>query len=82
MSPEQELTNLNIDIGDAEKQRDKDTLNSVGASWNTIGADYIARDAITLLKEAGILESVTHASVLTKYEDAIRESICYPKVKP
>ena len=26
----------------------------VGASWDTIGADYIAHDAITLLKEAAI----------------------------
>ena len=41
--------------GEAEKQRDKDTLDPVGASWDTIGADYIARDAITLLmKEADI----------------------------
>ena len=81
MSPEQELTKLNIDIDNAEKQRDKDTFDPVGASWDTIGADYIARDAITLLKEAGILEIVTPASVLAKYEGAIRESICYPKVK-
>ena len=29
-------------------------LDPVGASWDTIGADYIARNAITLLKEAGI----------------------------
>ena len=32
-------------------------LDPVGASWDTIGADYIARNAITLLKEAGILKS-------------------------
>ena len=57
MSPEQELTKLNLAIGEAEKQRDKDTLDPVGASWDTIGADYIARNAITLLKEAGILKS-------------------------
>jgi len=54
MSSEQELTKLNIDIGETEKQRGKNTLDPVGASWYTIGADYIARDAITLLKEAGI----------------------------
>ena len=82
MSLDQELTSLNIDTGEAEKQRDKDKLDPVRASCDTIGADYIARDAITLLKEAGILEIVTPASVLTKYEDAIRESICYSKVKP
>ena len=82
MSPEQELANLNIEIGKAEKQRDKDKLDPVGASRNTIDADYIAHDAITLLEDASILEIVTPASVLTKYEDAIRESICYSKVKP
>ena len=54
MSSEQKPTKLNTDIGEAEKQRDKDTLDPVGASWDTIGADYTARDAITLLKEAGI----------------------------
>ena len=54
MSPTQELNKLNIDIGDAEKQRDKDKLDPVRASCDTIGADYIARDAITLLKETGI----------------------------
>ena len=54
MFSEQELTKLNIDISEAKKQRDKYTFDSVGASWNTIGADYIARNAITLLKEAGI----------------------------
>ena len=81
MSLEQELTKLNIDIGDAEKQRDKDTINPVGASWDTIGADYIAPDAITLLKDASTLEIVTSASVLAKHEGAIKESICYSKVK-
>ena len=54
MSPEQELANLNIEIGKAEKQRDKDKLDPVGASRNTIDADYIAHDAITSFKEAGI----------------------------
>ena len=54
MSLDQELTSLNIDTGEAEKQLDKDQLDPVGASWDTIGADYIARNAITLLKEAGI----------------------------
>ena len=81
MSPEQQLINLNIDMGDAGKHQDKDKFDPVGASWDTIDADYIAHDAITLLEDASILEIVTPASVLTKYEDAIRESICYPKVK-
>ena len=52
--------------GDAERQRDKDTLDPVGASWDTIDADYIARNANTLLKEAGILKIVTPTSVLAK----------------
>lgn len=57
MSPEQELAKLNIDIGDAENERDKGTLDPVGASWDTIGTDHIAHiahNANTLLKEAGI----------------------------
>ncbi len=29
-------------------------LDPVGASWDTIGADYVARDAVRLVKEAGI----------------------------
>src|SRR5262245_61697938 len=41
-------------------------LDPVGASWATVGADHVARDAITLLKDAGILEVVTPTDVLAK----------------
>jgi hypothetical protein len=37
-------------------------LDPVGASWATVGADHAARDAITLLKNAGILAVVTPAT--------------------
>jgi hypothetical protein len=50
-------------------------LDPVGASWNTIGADFIARDAILLLKEAGILEIVTSQAVLEQFSSALEESI-------
>ncbi|MGM0561897.1 MAG: hypothetical protein ACQETX_12610 [Pseudomonadota bacterium] len=50
-------------------------LDPVGASWNTVGADHIARDAARLLKDAGILEIVTPATVLAKYEQPIAEAI-------
>ncbi|QPB24745.1 hypothetical protein [Rhizobium sp. 007] len=54
-------------------------LDPVGASWDTIGADHIARDAVLQLKDAGILEIVTPAAVLAKYkrpiEDAIRRDM-------
>jgi len=49
-------------------------LDPVGASWDTIGADHIARDAVRQLKDAGILEIVTPATVLT-YEQPITEAI-------
>ncbi len=35
-------------------------LDPVGASWDTVGADNIARDGVRQLKDAGILEIVTH----------------------
>jgi hypothetical protein len=50
-------------------------LDPVGASWHTIGADHVARDAVRLLKTAGILEIVTPATVLAKYEAPIAEAI-------
>jgi hypothetical protein len=46
-------------------------LDPVGASWETIGADHIARDAVQALKDAGILDIVTPATVLAKYERPI-----------
>jgi len=50
-------------------------LDPVGASWDTIGADFIARDAILLLKEAGILEIVMPQTVLEQFSSALEESI-------
>ncbi len=50
-------------------------LDPVGASWDTVGADYIARDAVCQLKDAGILEIVTPATVLAKYEAPIADAI-------
>jgi len=50
-------------------------LDPVGASWGTIGADFIARDAILLLKDAGILEIVTPQTVLEQFSSALEESI-------
>ena len=37
-------------------------LDPVGASWDTVGGDHFARDAVRLLKHAGILEIVTPAN--------------------
>lgn len=50
-------------------------LDPVGASWDTIGADYVARDAVRLLRDADILETVPPAVVLAKYEAPIAVSI-------
>ncbi|MEY4809553.1 MAG: hypothetical protein RLZZ206_3942 [Cyanobacteriota bacterium] len=50
-------------------------LDPVGASSNTIGADHVARDAVTLLKDAGILEIITPSTVLAQYEKPIAEAI-------
>lgn len=50
-------------------------LDPVGASWNTVGADHFARDAVKLLKEAGILEIVPPAPVLAKYEAPIADAV-------
>lgn len=50
-------------------------LDPVGASWGTVGADPIARDAVRQLKDVGILEIVTPATVLANYETPIAEAI-------
>lgn len=50
-------------------------LDPVGARWATIGAEHIARDAVRQLRHAGILEIVTPATVLAKYEQPIAEAI-------
>lgn len=50
-------------------------LDPVGASWDTIGADHVARDAVRALKDAGILEVVTPSKVLAKYEAPIADAI-------
>jgi hypothetical protein len=50
-------------------------LDPVGASWDTIGADHVARDAVRQLKDAGILEIVTPATVLTQYQASIAAAI-------
>lgn len=50
-------------------------LDPVGASWDTIGADYVARNSGGLLKDASILEIVTPAKVLAQYEAPIAEAI-------
>jgi hypothetical protein len=50
-------------------------LDPVGANWDTIGADHITRDVVRQLNDAGILEIVTPATVLTKYERLIAEAI-------
>jgi hypothetical protein len=50
-------------------------LDPVGASWNTIGADHFARDAVKLLADEKILKVVTPGDVLAKYEAAITAAI-------
>jgi hypothetical protein len=50
-------------------------LDPVSASWNTIGAGHVARDAVRLMKDAGILEIVTPTTVLAKYQGPIAEAI-------
>lgn len=50
-------------------------LDPVGASWDTIGADHITRDAVRQLKDAGILEIVSPTTVLVKYEKQIADAI-------
>lgn len=50
-------------------------LDPVGASWDTVGADSIARDAVRQLEDAGILEIVTPATVLAQYAAPIAAAI-------
>jgi hypothetical protein len=50
-------------------------LNPIGASWDAIGADHAARDAVRQIKDAGILENVTSATVLAKYNRPIADAI-------
>lgn len=49
-------------------------LDPVGASWARVGSDHVARDAISLLKDVGILEVVTPADVLVKCSGALMVS--------
>ncbi len=44
-------------------------LDPVGASWDTIGADHYAREAVKLLRDAGILQTVMPANVLARFAD-------------
>jgi hypothetical protein len=50
-------------------------LDPVGASSGSVGTEYPAREAVKMLQDAGILQIVTPADVLAKYEDAIRDAI-------
>ncbi len=50
-------------------------LDPTGASWNTIGAHPVARDAVQQLRDAGMLELVTPSTVLAQYESVIARSI-------
>jgi hypothetical protein len=50
-------------------------LDPVGASSNTIGADQAACDAVTLLKDAGILEIITSATALAQNKRPMAEAI-------
>ena len=50
-------------------------LDPVGASWDVIGADRVARDAVRQLTDAGILEIVTPAAVLAKCEQTVADAI-------
>jgi hypothetical protein len=58
-------------------------LDPIGASWNTVGADHVARDVVRQLKEAGSLEIVTPAAVLAQHAgplaDAIRHDMADPE---
>ncbi len=50
-------------------------LDPVEASWGTIGTGGFARDAVMQLRDAGILEIITPATVLQTYEADIAEAI-------
>jgi len=50
-------------------------LDPVGASWETIGTEWYAREAVQLLSGAGILERVSPARVLADFERPISVAI-------
>jgi hypothetical protein len=50
-------------------------LDPVGASWDTVGIDHLARDAVRQIKEAGVLEIVSPSTVLAQYEAPISAAI-------
>ena len=50
-------------------------LDPVGASWETIGADHLVRDAVQLLAGAKILETVSPVDVLAKYATPLTDAI-------
>ena len=50
-------------------------LDPVGASWDTIGADPQAREAVELLRKEHILETIDPSEVLPLYEQPIEEAI-------
>lgn len=50
-------------------------LDPVGASWDSIGIESQVRDAVRKLKSAGILEIVSPATILTKFEQPIAKAI-------
>jgi len=50
-------------------------LDPVGASWVRIGADHVARDAVELLRGAGLLHVVKPAEVLQIHEQAITAAV-------
>ncbi len=58
-------------------------LDPAGASWNTIGADDVARGALKELTDAGLLEVVRPADVLQRFSapmlDAIRRDLSDPE---
>ena len=53
-------------------------LDPVGASSNTIGADHVARDAVTLLKDAGILEIITPSTVPPAVRKVVARAFDHP----
>ena len=50
-------------------------LDPVGASWEGIGADAAAREALKLLRDEGILELVSPADVLAGHAHAIEAEV-------
>lgn len=50
-------------------------LDPIAASWNSVGTTESARDGVRLLREAGILETVSPAAVLAKYDAPLAELV-------